>query len=191
MKKNLLLILVGTATLIFSSCAKKATTSFGYSKSKTQVTKVEKDEKNTLTECVDDQVLTSSTEKQGIEKPTISPEMKAEHQAFFDKLEASQQELEELKANTTLTVKAKKKAVKKIKKTLKADIKNEMKAAKASEASDDYILMMILGILIAPIGLGLTYGWGSTEMWIGLVLFLLFWLPGAIYGGYKVHKHFK
>ena len=117
--------------------------------------------------------------------------MKADHSEFLDKLETHQKKIAEIESNTTLSVKEKRKETKQLKKEIKSDIKSEMKVAKVAEASDDYILMMILGILIAPIGLGLTYGWGTTEMWIGLVLFLLFWIPGAIYGGYMVHQYFN
>ena len=80
-------------------------------------------------------------------------------------------------------------AIRKSHKDFKKDLKNEIK--KARRANDDqYVLMMILGILIAPLGVGLTYGIGP-EFWISLILFLLFWLPGAIYGGIKVHQFFR
>tara|TARA_B100000809_G_scaffold4674_1_gene4883 strand:- start:1780 stop:2379 length:600 start_codon:yes stop_codon:yes gene_type:complete len=188
MKNNLTLALVAT-TILFSSCAKKVTASFGYSAKSTA--QVEKVENTTDQEHIEVAVLTASVDSKEGQKSVISPEMKEEHKVFFDKIDAHQNELAELEANTTLSSKEKKKATKTLKKEIKSDIKSEMKVAKSSEASDDYILMMILGILIAPIGLGLTYGWGTTEMWIGLVCFLLFWIPGAIYGGYMVHQYFN
>ena len=87
---------------------------------------------------------------------------------------------------TSKEIKASKKD---FRKKLKVEVKREVKRAK--EAGDgDYALMMVLGILIAPLGVGLTYDIG-TEFWISLILFLLFWLPGAIYGGIKVHQFYK
>jgi uncharacterized membrane protein YqaE (UPF0057 family) len=188
MKKNLTFAFIATS-LIFSSCAKKVTASFGYSARSTA--QVEKVESTTLQEIIKVVETTASVEKQGVVAPVVSAEMKAAHKDFFGKIDSRQNEIALLGQNTTLTVKEKRKATKKLKKDIKSDIKSEMKVAKSTEASDDYILMMILGILIAPIGLGLTYGWGTTEMWLGLVLMLLFWLPGAIYGGYKVHQYFN
>ena len=95
--------------------------------------------------------------------------------------------------NSTAPVKEVKKEMKVSKrdfrKEIKAEFKREIKRAKAA-GDGDYTLMMILGILIAPLGVGLTYGIG-TEFWISLLLFLLFWLPGAIYGGIKVHQFYK
>jgi len=77
---------------------------------------------------------------------------------------------------------------KQFKKEVKVELKKEIKEIKAGDG--DYTLMMILGILIAPLGVGLTYGI-TTEFWISLILFLVFWLPGAIYDGIKVHQFFK
>jgi uncharacterized membrane protein YqaE (UPF0057 family) len=77
---------------------------------------------------------------------------------------------------------------KEFRKEVKAELKKSIKELKAGDG--DYTLMMILGILIAPLGVGLTYNIG-TDFWISLVLFLLFWLPGAIYGGIKVHQFYK
>ena len=185
MKKYLLLTLV-SVSLLFSSCSKKVTASFGTSKGMVynKVEKVEKEYHKSSDEL--DHVTASISEELAPEK-----DLKAEHKEFYDKINAHKAKIEALNANADLTHKEMKKAKKEVRKEMRADIKAEMKMARESDLSDDYILMMILGILIAPIGLGLTYGWGSEEMWIGLILILLFWLPGAIYGGYKVHQHFN
>lgn len=78
---------------------------------------------------------------------------------------------------------------KEVKKVIKKQIKKEMKAAK-TEDDANYALMMILGILLAPLAIGITYGIGA-EFWISLLLFILFWLPSAIYGAIKIHQHYR
>lgn len=192
MKFNFIIALAAF-TVLFSSCAKKVTASFGYSSGMAYGNVENKEGKPSHLEAREAPVLTASTaeKSQPVSVPEVSPEMRAEHLAFNDKLEDHKNKIEELNSNTALSKKELKKEKKKLKKDLKSDIKSEMKAAKASGASDDYIIMMILGILIAPVGIGFLYGWGSTEFWLALILFLLFWLPGAIYGGYKVHQHFN
>ena len=46
--------------------------------------------------------------------------------------------------------------------------------------SDNQLLLIILALLLPPLAVYLAKGVGD-EFWIDLILWLLFWLPGAIY----------
>lgn len=50
------------------------------------------------------------------------------------------------------------------------------------------LLRIILGILIPPLGVFLTFGLGTTFL-INLLLTLLGWLPGSIHAVWAIVKH--
>ena len=50
------------------------------------------------------------------------------------------------------------------------------------------ILRIILGILIPPLGIFLTYGFGPTLL-INVLLTLLGWVPGSIHAVWAIAKH--
>jgi uncharacterized membrane protein YqaE (UPF0057 family) len=50
------------------------------------------------------------------------------------------------------------------------------------------ILRIILGILLPPLGIFLTYGFGTTLI-INILLTLLGWLPGSIHAVWAIAKH--
>jgi uncharacterized membrane protein YqaE (UPF0057 family) len=50
------------------------------------------------------------------------------------------------------------------------------------------ILRFLLGILIPPLGIFLTYGI-STTLLINILLTLLGWLPGSIHAVWAIAKH--
>lgn len=50
------------------------------------------------------------------------------------------------------------------------------------------LLRFILGILVPPLGIFLTYGVSSTLL-INVVLTLLGWLPGSIHAVWAIAKH--
>lgn len=192
---KLTVYLIAVFALFLASCSKQVTTA-GFQKTATHAyANYKAEEANDIVKAeVTKEVsetLSASTNEEEIVVPEVTDQMKEEHQAFYDKLASHKEKIEALEVNETMTKKEIHAAQKEIQKEIRQDIKTEMTAAKESEASDDYIIMMILSILIAPVGLGFLYGWGSTEFWIGLVLFFLFWLPGAIYGGIMAHKHFN
>jgi len=50
------------------------------------------------------------------------------------------------------------------------------------------IIQIILGILIPPLGIFLTFGFGSTFL-INVGLTLLGWVPGSIHAVWAIVKH--
>jgi uncharacterized membrane protein YqaE (UPF0057 family) len=50
------------------------------------------------------------------------------------------------------------------------------------------LLRFILGILVPPVGIFLTYGLGPT-LAINILLTLLGWLPGSIHAVWAIAKH--
>ncbi|NEQ31838.1 MAG: YqaE/Pmp3 family membrane protein [Leptolyngbya sp. SIO4C5] len=52
------------------------------------------------------------------------------------------------------------------------------------------ILRFILGILVPPVGVFLTYGVSSTLL-INILLTLLAWLPGSIHAVWAIAKHYE
>ena len=66
------------------------------------------------------------------------------------------------------------------KRTARKEIKEALKAAKASAGDSETVLLVILAILIPPLAMAL-YDGISTRFWISLLLTLLFILPGVIY----------
>lgn len=52
------------------------------------------------------------------------------------------------------------------------------------------ILHLLLGILVPPLGVFLTYGLSTTFL-INLVLTIFFWVPGSIHGVWAVAKHYE
>lgn len=71
------------------------------------------------------------------------------------------------------------------KKEQKSRLKQATKEAKAMRknggADDRTILLVILAILLPPLAVYLHQNEINTKFWISLILWLLFWLPGAIY----------
>lgn len=51
-------------------------------------------------------------------------------------------------------------------------------------------LRILLGILLPPLGIFLTYGI-STTLLINVVLTLLGWLPGSIHAVWAIAKHYE
>ncbi len=49
-------------------------------------------------------------------------------------------------------------------------------------------LRLILGIVVPPVGIFLTYGIGSTLI-INILLTILGWLPGSIHAVWAISKH--
>ncbi|MBD2312130.1 YqaE/Pmp3 family membrane protein [Desertifilum sp. FACHB-1129] len=52
------------------------------------------------------------------------------------------------------------------------------------------ILRILLGILIPPLGIFLTYGVGPTLV-INILLTLLGWIPGSIHAAWAIAKHYE
>lgn len=50
------------------------------------------------------------------------------------------------------------------------------------------LLRYVLGILLPPVGIFLTYGF-STTLLINVLLTLLGWLPGSIHAVWAIAKH--
>ncbi len=50
------------------------------------------------------------------------------------------------------------------------------------------LLRFLLGVLIPPVGIFLTYGVSST-LFINIVLTLLGWVPGSIHAVWAIAKH--
>lgn len=50
------------------------------------------------------------------------------------------------------------------------------------------LLYIVLGILIPPVGVFLTFGVGST-LFINIALTLLGWIPGSIHAVWAIVKH--
>ncbi|NJO41726.1 MAG: YqaE/Pmp3 family membrane protein [Cyanobacteria bacterium CRU_2_1] len=50
------------------------------------------------------------------------------------------------------------------------------------------LLRIILGIVLPPVGIFLTYGVGTT-LFINILLTLLGWLPGSIHAVWAIAKH--
>ena len=67
--------------------------------------------------------------------------------------------------------------IKEVKKQLK-DLKAKQKAG---EPVTDQTLLIILAILLPPLAIYLHEGVINSKFWIGLLLTLLFWIPGVIY----------
>ena len=78
----------------------------------------------------------------------------------------------------SLSSKEKKHRVKEVKKVLK-DFKAQKRAGKEPIASE--LLQVIFAILIPPVGILLHEGHINSKFWIGLLLTLLFYVPGMIY----------
>lgn len=77
-----------------------------------------------------------------------------------------------------LSGKEKKERLKEVKKVLK-DFKAQKLAGKEPIASQ--VLQVIFAILIPPVGILLHEGTINSKFWIGLLLTLLFYVPGMIY----------
>ncbi|MDX1627132.1 MAG: YqaE/Pmp3 family membrane protein [Fulvivirga sp.] len=120
------------------------------------------------------------------EAPKINPRAKELLEAY----KAETERIREKNLPEKVERRAIKKEKKKLKKKFKKEIKEEIKALKKQNASDDYVLMMLLAFLIPPLGVGLTYGI-TAEFWISLILTLIFWLPGAIYSLIVVHNYYR
>jgi uncharacterized membrane protein YqaE (UPF0057 family) len=52
------------------------------------------------------------------------------------------------------------------------------------------LLRIILGILIPPVGIFMTYGLSSTLL-INILLTLLAWLPGSIHAVWAIVKYYE
>lgn len=52
---------------------------------------------------------------------------------------------------------------------------------KSADADTNTLLLCILAILLPPLAIYLKEGEINSKFWIGLLLTLLFWLPGIIY----------
>lgn len=52
------------------------------------------------------------------------------------------------------------------------------------------LVHLLLGVLVPPVGVFLTYG-VSTTLIISILLTLLGWLPGSIHGLWAISKHYE
>jgi len=52
------------------------------------------------------------------------------------------------------------------------------------------LVRIVLGILIPPVGIFLTYGISSTLL-INILLTILGWLPGSIHAVWAIIKHYE
>lgn len=52
------------------------------------------------------------------------------------------------------------------------------------------LLRLILGIVLPPVGVFLTYG-VSTTLFLNILLTLLGWLPGSIHAVWAIAKHME
>lgn len=67
-------------------------------------------------------------------------------------------------------------------KAVKQEIKKYKKEKRKNGAADtDTLLLVILAILLPPLAIYLHQGEINNKFWLGLILTLLFWLPGIIY----------
>lgn len=67
-------------------------------------------------------------------------------------------------------------------KAVKQEIKKYKKEKRRTGAADtDTLLLVILAILLPPLAIYLHQGEINNKFWLGLILTLLFWLPGIIY----------
>ncbi len=62
------------------------------------------------------------------------------------------------------------------------EFKKEKKEGKADDGSTNQLLVIILTILIPPVGVLVHEGHINSKFWIDLLLTLLFYIPGLIYG---------
>ena len=75
----------------------------------------------------------------------------------------------------------KKERVKEVKAAIK-QYKKDKRAGKADSGSTNTFLLVIVTILIPPLGVFLHEGEINGKFWIDLILTLLFYIPGLIYG---------
>ena len=67
-------------------------------------------------------------------------------------------------------------------KAVKQEIKKYRKEKRRTGAADtDTLLLVILAILLPPLAIYLHQGEINNKFWLGLILTLLFWVPGIIY----------
>ena len=67
-------------------------------------------------------------------------------------------------------------------KAVKQEIKKYKKEKRRTGAADtDTLLLVILAILLPPLAIYLHQGEINNKFWLGLILTLLFWVPGIIY----------
>ena len=62
------------------------------------------------------------------------------------------------------------------------EYKKEKREGKATDGSTNTLLEVILTILIPPVGVLVHEGGINSKFWIDLILTLLFYIPGLIYG---------
>ena len=87
---------------------------------------------------------------------------------------------EALKEFSSLSKAERKVRIKEAKQTLKQYKKD--KKNKKGEGSTNTLLLVIVTILLPPLGVFLHEGEINSKFWIDLLLTLLFYLPGLIYG---------
>ncbi|WP_407528269.1 YqaE/Pmp3 family membrane protein [Lacibacter sp. MH-610] len=67
-------------------------------------------------------------------------------------------------------------------KAVKQEIKKYRKEKRRTGAADtDTLLLVILAIILPPLAIYLHQGEINNKFWLGLILTLLFWVPGIIY----------
>ena len=71
--------------------------------------------------------------------------------------------------------------IKEVKAAVK-EYKKEKKEGKATDSGTNTLLEVILTILIPPVGVLVHEGGINSKFWIDLLLTLLFYIPGLIYG---------
>jgi uncharacterized membrane protein YqaE (UPF0057 family) len=52
------------------------------------------------------------------------------------------------------------------------------------------LIHLLLGIVVPPLGVFLTYGL-STTFFISVLLTILGWIPGSIHGVWAIAKHYE
>lgn len=181
--------LIAIVTLVIS-CSPKYTANFQQKEHKfNRLEKLEaeaqqlSEKKRTSDETIDEidsEQLLASRENGHAKEITTSIERKIQNH---------KSKVEAIQANTDLSTKEVRRELKKEDKVLKKELVKELKEAQ-KKGDDEYVLMMILAFLIPFLGVGLTYGI-TNEFWISLLLTIIFWLPGAIYGLIKVHEYYK
>jgi len=196
MNKTLLknTFVIACLAMIFGACSPKYTASFrnsshhiapekGESKKIAENSSVEKLNRTEIEAPNADELYASQNREL---KHYVIPEV----EELVKKYEQKAKEIESKGLAKKVERRAIRKEKKKLRKSIKKEVKEEIKMLKQQDASDDYVLMMVLAIIIPPLGVGLTYGI-TAEFWISLILTLIFWLPGAIYSAIVVHQHFR
>lgn len=89
-------------------------------------------------------------------------------------------------AKTVLSERTLQKLEKKIQKLEQKQQGNSENSSKSPLSELSTLLLVIIAILLPPLAVGLVTNWDTTKLLIGIILWLLFYLPGLIYALYLI-----